>query len=102
MNAEVCKQVRKWLRTGPGMFEGPSPHAVYQAAWGASGLQVSLGDMTDAMHAEGFRPVPGHKRRICNNSRSRSSGAVARCTQYPSITIPVPGRPSTETSLSSP
>ena len=56
MNADVCKQVRKWLRTGPGMFEGHSPHAVYQAAWGASGLQVSLGDMTDAMHAEGFRP----------------------------------------------
>ncbi len=49
--------VRAWLMSGPGMFEGTSPHDVLTRAWGGSGgLSMSLGSFTDALHAESFRP----------------------------------------------
>ena len=57
MDAAVCKKVRSWLKTGPGFFSSDTPHTVLQMAWGASGLQISLGDFTDSLYHEGLKPV---------------------------------------------
>lgn len=52
------KKVRDWLMSGnAGLHIGANPQAVLQSAWGASGgLSMSLGEFTDHLHREGFRP----------------------------------------------
>lgn len=53
-----AKAIRDWLMSGrAGLFVGYSPQDCLQRAWGAStGLGMSMGEFTDCLHAEGFRP----------------------------------------------
>lgn len=58
MSNTNAKAVRQWLMSGnAGLVVGVSPQDCLQKAWGASrGLGMSLGEMIDCLHAEGFRP----------------------------------------------
>ena len=58
MTIENAKVVRQWLMSGrAGLFVGVNSVDCLKQAWGASGgLSMSLGDFTDCLHAEHFRP----------------------------------------------
>ena len=54
---EINVAVRAWLNSLPGLIsDESSPSRVLQRAWGASGIECSLGSFTDAMHLADFRP----------------------------------------------
>ena len=52
------KRVRAWLMSGKaGLHVGVNPTDCLQRAWGASGgLNMSMGEFTEFLHLEGFRP----------------------------------------------
>ena len=54
--ATVDDKVKSWPMTKPGLVTEASPAGVLQKAWGASGVQCSLGDFTDALWRWGFKP----------------------------------------------
>ena len=54
--ATVNDKVKSWLMTKPGLVTEASPAGVLQKAWGASGVQCSMGDFTDALWRMGFKP----------------------------------------------
>ena len=58
MTQSNSKAVRNWLMSGKaGLFVGVNPVDCLKQAWGASGgLDMSLGEFTDCLHAEHFRP----------------------------------------------
>ena len=58
MSNANAKAVRQWLMSGAaGLFIGVNPTDCLKQAWGHSGgLDMSLGDFTDCLHFEGFRP----------------------------------------------
>ena len=55
---EVEREVWHFVDSRPGSFIEENPEAVYRAAWGASGLQMSCSTFTDTLHVLNFRPEP--------------------------------------------
>lgn len=61
--SESEREVWSWIDTKPADIIAASPEECYRMAWGAAGLSISCGDMTDILwrlryRPEGIGPIP--------------------------------------------